>query len=70
MIDNSSKIEVPTHILENWQEMINLLTQIVRIPVALIMRFQDPHIEVFVSSNSEGNPYHPGDTEVLFGSGL
>ncbi len=70
MIDNSSKIEVPTHILENWQEMVNLLTQIVRIPVALIMRFQDPHIEVFVSSNSEGNPYHPGDKEVLFGSGL
>jgi GAF domain-containing protein len=70
MIDEEVMIEVPADILANWQEITNILAEIARIPVALIMRFLDPHIEVFVSSNSEGNPYHPGDKEILFGSGL
>jgi transcriptional regulator with GAF, ATPase, and Fis domain len=70
MIDKKVKIEVPADFLANWQEIVNILAEMVKIPAALIMRFQDPHIEVFVSSNSEGNPYHPGDKEVLFGSGL
>ena len=70
MIDNKVKIKVPADILANWQDIANILAEIVRIPVALIMRFMDPYIEVFVSSNSECNPYHPGDKEILFGSGL
>jgi GAF domain-containing protein len=70
MIDKKVKIEVPADILANWQEITNILAKILRIPVALIMRFLDPHIEVFVSSKSEGNPYHPGDKEILFGSGM
>ncbi|MDP3286625.1 MAG: hypothetical protein Q8M56_19510, partial [Desulfobacterales bacterium] len=70
MIDEKVKIEVPADILANWQEMANILAEMVKIPAALIMRFLDSHIEVFISSNSEGNPYHPGDKEMLFGSGL
>ncbi len=70
MIDEKDKIEVPADILANWQEIANILAEICRIPAALIMRFLDPHVEVFVSSNSEGNPYHPGVKEMLFGSGL
>jgi GAF domain-containing protein len=70
MADNEVQMEVPADILANWQEIANILAEILRIPAALIMRFVDPHIEVFVSSNSEGNPYHPGDKEMLFGSGL
>lgn len=34
------------------------------------MRLNDPDIEVFVSSKSEGNPYHVGDREHFWGSGL
>jgi hypothetical protein len=70
MIDKKVKIEVPADFLANWQEIVNILAEMVKIPAALIMRFQDPYIEVFVSSNSEGNPYHPGDKEILFGSSL
>jgi len=70
MLNNKVKIEVPTDILENWQGIANILAEIIGIPAALIMRFTDPYIEVFVSSNSEGNPYHPGDRETLYGSGL
>lgn len=70
MINDEIKIDVPTNILENWQEIVNILAELANIPVALIMRFVATEIEVFVSSNSEGNPYHTGDNETLFGSGL
>lgn len=70
MINNEVKIEVPTDVQENWQEIANILAEMIGIPAALIMRFTDPYIEIFVSSNSEGNPYHPGDKETLYGSGL
>ena len=70
MMNNKLKIEVPTDVLENWQEIVNILAEMIGIPAALIMRFADPDIEVFVSSNSKGNPYHPGDKETLYGSGL
>ena len=64
------QIEVPTAILENWQEIVNILADMIPIPASLIMRLDDPNIEVFVSSNGKGNPYHPGDKEKVYGSGL
>ena len=70
MNENKVMIEVPPPVLESWQEIIDILVAIVDIPAALIMRFRDPHIEVLLSSKSAGNPYHPGDKEVLTGSGL
>jgi len=70
IINKEFEIEVPADVLENWQEIANILAQIIEIPAALIMRFIDPYIEVLVSSNSEENLYHPGDKETLFGSGL
>jgi len=64
------RIELPADILENWQEIANILAEMIGIPAALIMRYVDPVIEVFVSSDNPDNPYHPGDTENLFDSGL
>jgi len=70
MRNNKVEIKVPTDIMKNWQEISDILSKIIEVPVPLIMRFAEPVIEVFVSSNSEGNPYHPGDQEKLYGSGL
>jgi len=70
MIKEEIEIEVPAKMLEDWQDIANILAQMLGIPSALIMRFIDPLIEVFVSSNSKENPYHPGEKETLFGSGL
>jgi len=63
-------IEVPEDVLSNWQDIANLLAAMVGIPAALIMRVRDPYIEVLVSSESDGNPYHPGGGEKLADSGL
>ncbi|MDB5605146.1 MAG: hypothetical protein JWP25_2046, partial [Bradyrhizobium sp.] len=53
-------IEVPTEIVRKWQELVNLLAEIMHVPSASIMRVDPPHIKVFVSSTSKGNPCEPG----------
>jgi hypothetical protein len=70
MINNKVQIDVPTAIIENWQEIVNILAEMIAIPASLIMRLDDPNIEVFISDKNEGNPYHPGDKEKVWGSGL
>jgi transcriptional regulator with GAF, ATPase, and Fis domain len=68
--EQNDPIEVPPEILEKWQNIVDIMAELIRVPAALIMRIVDTDIEVFVSSRSQGNPYNPGDHERLFGSGL
>ncbi|MBN1515184.1 GAF domain-containing protein [Candidatus Sumerlaeota bacterium] len=70
MIDNEIRIEIPDSTMRGWQEIVDILAEIIGIPACLIMRLIEPYIEVFVSSQSEGNPYTPGDKEKVYGSGL
>jgi PAS domain S-box-containing protein len=56
-------IEVPPEIIRKWQEIVNLLAEIMHVPSASIMRVDPPHIKVFVSSTSKGNPCEPGDLD-------
>src|ERR1700758_61219 len=53
-------IEVPSEVIRKWQEFVNLLAEIMHVPSASIMRVEPPHIKVFVSSTSKGNPCEPG----------
>jgi len=58
-------VQVPPGIVEKWQEIIDLVAEIIQVPSALIMRVESPNIEVFVSSESKGNPYHPHELACL-----
>ena len=51
---------MPSEIIRKWQEIVNLLAEIMHVPSASIMRVDAPHIKVFVSSTSKGNPCEPG----------
>ena len=53
-------VEVPPEITRKWQELVDLLAEIMHVPSASIMRVDPPHIKVFVSSTSKGNPCEPG----------
>ena len=64
------RVEVPVDARERWQRLLDALALVLEVPAALIMRTTGPHIEVFLSSSSEGNPYRPGDREVMADSGL
>jgi PAS domain S-box-containing protein len=57
---SAHSIEVPSEIIGKWQEFVNLLAEIMHVPSASIMRAEPPHIRIFVSSTSEGNPCEPG----------
>src|SRR5260370_24393883 len=58
-------VQVPSEIVEKWQEIVDLLAEIMEVPSALIMRVEPPNIEAFVSSESKGNPYHPHEIACL-----
>jgi PAS domain S-box-containing protein len=57
--------QVPSEILQKWQEIVNTIAGIMRVPSALIMKVEPPYIEVFVSSESNGNPYERGELAPL-----
>jgi signal transduction histidine kinase len=57
--------EVPSEIVSKWQEIVDLLAEIIHVPSALIMRVEPPNIKVFVSSESEKNPYEPNELASL-----
>src|SRR6202030_1885780 len=65
-----SEPQIPDTILEKWQKIVNLMVETLDVPAGLIMRILGDEIYVFVSSSTEGNPYHPGDSEHFWGSGL
>jgi signal transduction histidine kinase len=65
-----SEPPIPDPILEKWQEIVNLMAEMLDVPAGLIMRILGEDIHVFVSSSTQGNPYHPGDSEHFWGSGL
>ena len=53
-------VEVPSEIMRKWQEIVDLLAEIMHVPSASIMQVDPPQIKVFVSSASKGNPCQPG----------
>ena len=58
-------MQVPAEIMRKWQEIVDLLADILNVPSALIMRVEPPNIKVFVSSESKGNPYEPDEVACL-----
>lgn len=62
--------EIPQSLIDKWQHIINLMARAIDVPSGLIMRIMGEDIEVFIASQTEGNPYHPHDHERLKDSGL
>jgi PAS domain S-box-containing protein len=58
-------IQPPSEIIQKWQEMVNLLAEVIRIPAALVMKVEPPSIKVLVSSESNGNPYERDEVASL-----
>ena len=48
-------LEIPQDMLRKWQEIMDLLAEIMRVPAALIVKFEPTEFVVLVSSDSEGN---------------
>jgi C4-dicarboxylate-specific signal transduction histidine kinase len=55
----TSAIDIPQTVTDKWQEITNLVAELVQVPAALVTRIEPPKISAFVASKSRGNPYQP-----------
>ena len=62
--------QLTNELLGKWQNVVDMVAELLTVPAGLIMRCQGDEIEVLVASASPENPYHPGEKEFLPGSGL
>lgn len=62
---NVDQIEIPIEIVCGWQTIANLLSEIVTVPVALVMRVHSDRLEVFCCNDNQPHPFHIGDTQEL-----
>lgn len=58
---------LPDWLLKKWQQIADLIAGLLDVKAALIMKTENEFMEVFLSSHSEGNPYHIGDKEKWYG---
>lgn len=56
-----SKPDISEEMVSRWQIIANLMARIVGVPAGLIMKVDQPQIEVLVASATEGNPYKQGE---------
>ena len=68
-ITSSDKPKLTDKFLSKWQKIVDLLSLIIDIPAALIMRINKDTMEVLLKSKNDSNPYPVGGKELL-GSGL
>ncbi len=50
-------VPIPQEIRNKWQNIVNILTRIMKVPAALIMRVDFPSFTVFQSADSPENPF-------------
>jgi len=64
-IGSDLKPEIEQGIIDKWQSLIDTLAKIADVPSGLIMRLNEKTIEVFLKSQTEGNPYEVGEQAKL-----
>jgi len=64
-VKNQAIFQISAAAIQKWQEIVDLLAEILCVPSALIMKVEPPNIKVFVSSKSAGNPYETGELACL-----
>ena len=62
--------KTPRDLLTEWQQIVDLIAFVAKVPVGLIMELRGDDLSVLVSSATQGNPYCPGEEHNLLGSGL
>ncbi len=68
-ITDLNKPEINEKFLSKWQNILNLITDMIEVSAALIMKINAESIEVFLKSQNESNPYNTGEENII-GEGL
>ena len=64
-ISSDSKPQILDPIIQKWQTLLDTLAKIVNVPSGLIMRLNEETIDVFLKSNTKGNPYKANEKAKL-----
>lgn len=64
-ISSFLKPEIKQGILDKWQSLIDTAARLSQVPSGLIMRLNEETIQVFLKSNTDGNPYKKGEEAKL-----
>lgn len=65
MKSDSVEIEIPSDAVQKWQQLVDLLADIMHVPSAVVCKLDPPHYShytILASSNSEKNPFPVDDT--------
>ncbi|MCF7923660.1 MAG: sensor domain-containing diguanylate cyclase [Candidatus Izimaplasma sp.] len=66
---SNSKPNISEDIQNKWQMILNVVADLLDVPAGLIMRITKKHMEVFLKSSNDENPY-PSDGKDKLGHGL
>ena len=61
------KPEITSETLAKWQRVVDLISELADVPATLIMNTAGKHHAVYVTSDTEKNPYVPGQSFQLTG---
>lgn len=68
VIGSELKPEIESSIIKKWQSLIDAAAKLTDVPSALIMKLNEETIEVFLKSDTEGNPYEQGEhADLVYG---
>lgn len=68
LIGSKFKPVILEEVIDKWQSLLNVITEIAEVPAGLIMKLNEDTIEVFLSSEHEGNPYERGEkADLVYG---
>ncbi len=65
LITDEYKPDIPELLKERWQKIITLVADIFDVPAGLIMKISNTHMEVFLKSENDNNPYPKGGKDTL-----
>ena len=61
----SDKPSIPEATIAKWQRVVDLAADIADVPASLVMKTDPPDHQVMLSSQTDGNPYSPGQSFAL-----
>ncbi|MBN2511005.1 MAG: GAF domain-containing protein [Spirochaetales bacterium] len=62
---STDKPDIPDDVVSKWQKIVDITARIMGVPTGLITRFTDEVLEVFIASDTKGNPYKRFDKDTL-----
>ena len=62
-------LNLPKELLSGWQSAVDIMADVMGVPIGLVTRLREKDLEVLLTSRTEENPFQAGEEIGLLGSG-